>query len=426
MKLAAVKGFRDIQAGEVLARRAVLEASCKVLENYGFEELELPLLERVELFQRTVGDTSDIVEKEMYTFEDRDGSTLALRPEGTASLVRAYLAAGMARSQPEGRFYYRGPMFRRERPQKGRFRQFSQIGAEMLGRSDPAADAEAVTLVADICEAVGLREYSVELNSLGDDACRPAYRKALAAWGEARIDSLCEDCRSRLQRNPLRLLDCKVESCREAMQGAPMMVDSLCDDCERHHGRVKELLTESGVEVTANPRMVRGLDYYCRTAFEVTAAGLGSQDAVGGGGRYDGLAASLGGPDIAGVGFAFGLERMVLAAAGQEPGAPPVDIVVAPLEERALGVVLGLARRLRRAGKRVEVESPSRSLKAQMKRADRSGAACVLLVGEAELEAGKATLRDMVNKADHAQLIELDGDAEQVIKCIGEAVKGGA
>ncbi|MFQ5351530.1 MAG: histidine--tRNA ligase, partial [Candidatus Binatia bacterium] len=248
MKVTSVKGFRDVLPPEATRRRQLLRVSAALLEAYGFREMELPLLEKVELFRRSVGADSDIVEKEMYCFEDKDGSWLALRPEGTASLVRAYIESGMTRSHPEAKLYYLGPMFRRERPQKGRYRQFSQIGAECLGRNDAAADAETITLVADICEAAGMQDYRIEINSLGDSACRPAYRKALGAFARERVAKLCTDCRSRLERNPLRLLDCKSEACREAMADAPMMVDHLCDDCRMHHRRVLDLVSAQGLD----------------------------------------------------------------------------------------------------------------------------------------------------------------------------------
>ena len=316
MDVTTVKGFRDILPEASASRRSILETSRKVLESYGYGEIEIPLLERGELFARSVGATSDIVEKEMYAFEDRDGQTVALRPEGTASVVRAYLENGLVRSAPVSRLYYQGPMFRRERPQKGRYRQFTQIGAEFFGRDDAAADAETLCLVADICAAVGVRGATIEVNCLGDAACRPAYRERLTEFGRALGESLCADCRGRLDRNPLRILDCKNEGCQTATADAPVMMDHLCDPCRAHHDEVLELTDACGVELVAKPRMVRGLDYYVRTAFEITAAGLGSQDAVGGGGRYDGLVAALGGPPTAGIGFAFGVERLDLASEG--------------------------------------------------------------------------------------------------------------
>ncbi len=403
-----------------------MEAGRAVLESYGYGEIELPLLEKGELFSRSVGATSDIVEKEMYAFEDRDGTMVALRPEGTASVVRAYIEGGLTRAMPVARLYYTGPMFRRERPQKGRYRQFTQIGAEFLGRDDPSADAETICLVADICEAAGVSDARIDINSLGDEGCRPAYREALSAFGRERIESLCEDCKKRLERNPLRLLDCKVESCAKATADAPMMIDHLCASCRSHHERVLELLAAAGVKVESNPRMVRGLDYYCRTAFEIIGSGLGSQDAIGGGGRYDGLVAALGGPDLAGVGFAFGVERMEMAAtdAGEQTRSP--EMFIAPVDEVAAEPALVLARRLRRCGSRVELGSPLRRLRAQMKQADKAGARYVIILGADELAAGRATVRDMVNNSDHTALFALDDEADKIIETIGRVGESGA
>jgi histidyl-tRNA synthetase len=413
VKVPGIKGFRDVLPEEAALRRRLIERSRGVLESYGFAEIEIPLMERGELFARSVGSTSDIVEKEMYAFEDRDGALIALRPEGTASVVRAYLEAGLSRAMPIARLYYLGPMFRRERPQKGRFRQFTQIGAEFLGRDDPEADAETLCLVADICEAVELPGYRIEVNSLGDSECRPAYRKALVEFGRAKFDELCDDCKARLERNPLRLLDCKNEQCAEVTADAPMMIDHLCAPCKTHHGRVLELASGLGVELEHNPRMVRGLDYYCRTAFEVSAEGLGAQGAVGGGGRYDGLVAELGGPEQAGIGFAFGVERMQLASTDDEP-APGLDILVAPLAEEAAGVALSLARRLRRADWKVEVGASDKKLKAQLKRADKIGVRYAVLLGPDEVAAGRATVRNLAARSDHAGCFALDATAEEI------------
>lgn len=421
MAILSIKGFRDVLPAESARRRAMIDAARGVLESYGFGEMELPLLEKVELFKRSVGDTSDIVEKEMYAFEDRDGAVLALRPEGTASLVRAYLEAGLARAQPVARLWYSGPMFRRERPQRGRYRQFSQIGAEFLGREDAAVDAEALCLVADICAAVGVRGMRIQLNSLGDAACRPDYRQNLADFGRARLDRLCDDCRSRVDRNPLRLLDCKIESCQVAMEDAPLMVDHLCDGCRNHHAEVLRLLAAAGVAVEANPRMVRGLDYYVRTAFEITAEGQGAQDAIGGGGRYDGLVSILGGPDLPGIGFAFGLERLQMASGGQDEAAAGPLALIAPMGDAAGSAGLALARRLRQTGCRIDLESPHRRLKAQMKQADKIGARFVVILGDAELESGRATVRDLKAQKDHPSLFGLQDEAGAIIEALARA-----
>ena len=422
VRITSVKGFRDVLPEEAARRRRLLGEGVRVLESYGYEEIELPLVEKLELFQRSVGQTSDIVEKEMYAFEDRDGTTIALRPEGTAAVVRAYLEAGLARAMPVARLYYQGPMFRRERPQKGRFRQFTQIGAELLGRDDPEADAETVCLVADMCRAVGVKEARIEINSLGDGACRPAYREQLASFGRAHVRDLCEECAARLERNPLRLLDCKNERCRAVTADAPMMIDALCDACRSHHDRVLELLVAAGVDVAPNPRMVRGLDYYCRTAFEVIAAGLGSQDAVGGGGRYDGLVAALGGPDMGGIGFAFGIERLDMAAAAEAPRAVVLEFLIVPLGTDAAAPALALARRLRAARHAVEVGPSDRKLKAQMKRADKDGIRYVIVIGDDELASGRATVRDMIERVDRQQCFALDAAVAEIVESVERTV----
>ncbi|MGH7786069.1 MAG: histidine--tRNA ligase, partial [Candidatus Binatia bacterium] len=325
MKIPSVKGFHDVLPGES-ARWAGLEAQARaVFAQYNFHEIRLPIVERAELFRRSVGATSDIVEKEMYAFEDRDGTPLTLRPEGTASVVRAYVEHALHASEPVSKLFYFGPMFRRERPQKGRLRQFSQIGAELLGRDDPAADAEILLLLHDLLADFGIAGAEVQINTLGCHTCRPAYREALVAWGRAHLDALCDECRRRLETNPLRLLDCKSPGCLALRETAPRMVDHACADCREHFARVRALLAGQGVEPRLAPYMVRGLDYYCRTAFEIVAPGLGAQNAIGGGGRYDGLVKDLGGPEVAGVGFALGVERLAIvlanatAAAAERP-----------------------------------------------------------------------------------------------------------
>src|SRR5437867_4031837 len=334
--LAAVKGFRDVLPDESRRWRALEEAAERVFTCYGFGEIRLPVVERTELFARSLGETTDIVEKEMYSFADRDETGLTLRPEATAGVVRAYLESGLAQSDPSARLYYRGPMFRRERPQRGRYRQFYQIGAEVLGRDDPLADAELLVMLDRYLAAVGARAARLELNSVGDRVCRPVYRERLREFGRAHLAGLCPDCHRRVERNPLRMLDCKVESCREIMTRAPVAADSLCDGCRAHLAQVRALLEQERVAYVMNPRLVRGLDYYCRTAFEVVASGLGAQNAVGGGGRYDGLVAALGVPDVPGVGFALGLERLAMAAPAVEGGAPGPAAVILPLEAQAV------------------------------------------------------------------------------------------
>lgn len=392
MKINAVKGFRDVLPPETELWSRLEDEARRLFRAYGYCEIRIPLVERTELFSRAAGETSDIVEKQMYTFEDVDGASLTLRPEGTASVVRAYIENGVYGREPVSKLFYSGAMFRRERPQKGRFRQFYQIGAEVLGRDDPLVDAELLVMLADYFSALGLASAQIEINSLGDATCRPAYREELRRYAQARKAVLCADCNRRLDKNPLRILDCKED--RDNTKDAPVMIDHLCEACSEHFRAVRERLAGESVSVTVNPRMVRGLDYYCRTAFEIVAEGLGAQNAIGGGGRYDGLVASLGGPTIAGIGFALGVERLVLALRGAE-AASGFDLFIAPLGERAEARAFRLARDLRRSGLRLEIEPGRKSLKSHMRRAGKLGAAFVLIVGDDELARGTAVLRDM-------------------------------
>lgn len=423
MKIPSVKGFHDVLPGES-ARWSRLEAAARrIFAQYHFEEIRLPVVERAELFRRSVGETTDIVEKEMYAFTDRDGSDLTLRPEGTASAVRAYVEHAMHNADPVTKLYYFGPMFRRERPQRGRLRQFSQIGAELLGRDDAAADAEVLVLLADLLRAVGVESAETNVNTLGCNDCRPGFRAALVAWGESRRDELCADCQRRLQQNPLRLLDCKQAKCVAMRDQAPRMVEHACDACREHFERVLQLCAGEGVELRQQPYMVRGLDYYCRTAFEVVAGGLGAQNAIGGGGRYDGLVRSLGGPAVAGIGFALGIERLslVLEAQGEAAARPAPEFFIAPLGAAAEAVAFGLTHRLRRAGARVELEAGGRSLKSQMRRAGKLGVPYVIILGEDELAGGTMTVRDMRARADLRGVARLDADMDTLRAAIAAA-----
>jgi histidyl-tRNA synthetase len=407
MKITSIKGFADIFPGEVEIWQSVEATARRVFNSYNFSEIRIPILEKTELFSRSIGETTDIVEKEMYTFEDRDsrgGDTmettkLTLRPEGTAGVVRAYVEAEMYKIEPVRKLYYMGPMFRRERPQKGRMRQFHQIGAEALGRSDPYIDAEILLLLSDFFSAVALTEPSLQINSLGCSDCRPKYRELLLAFLKGRENLLCENCRRRIDRNPLRALDCKEPGCIEATKDAPSILDSLCAACREHFETVQRLLRQTGVGFTLNPRMVRGLDYYCRTTFEWTTTRLGSQSAVAAGGRYDGLVQELGGPAIPGVGFAMGVERLTMLLRLQEGAmAKGPELVVVWVGEKARDWAFPIVHRLRQKGIAVEMEGEARSLKSQMRRADKFKAVSVLIVGDDELANGRAVLRDMATK----------------------------
>lgn len=422
----AVKGFRDVLPAESRRWQALEETAAGLFTRYGFGEIRLPILERTELFARSLGETTDVVEKEMYTFVDRDETSVTLRPEATAGVVRAYLESGLAQSDPVVQLFYRGPMFRRERPQKGRYRQFSQIGAEVLGRDDPLADAELLVMLARLMDLVGARDVRLELSSVGDAACRPAYTAELRAWGRAHLDALCPDCHRRLERNPLRLFDCKVESCRRVIAGAPTIVDALCAACRNHLAEVRALLDAAGVAHVPNPRLVRGLDYYCRTAFELVAEGLGAQNAVGGGGRYDGLVAALGGPPVAGVGFALGLERLAMATdAPAADGDAPAALVL-PLERGGVAPALRLATRLRDEGLTIGLEPAGRSLKALLRTADKRRARLAIIVGEEELRQGRATVRDLVRHEDRRHALALEAPGPELARSVRAFLEAGA
>jgi histidyl-tRNA synthetase len=407
MRITSIKGFADILPGEVETWQLVEAQAREVFSAYNFAEIRIPILEKTELFSRSIGETTDIVEKEMYTFVDRDaraaenaeGTKLTLRPEGTAGVVRAYVEAEMYKVEPVRKLYYLGPMFRRERPQKGRMRQFHQIGAEALGRGDPYIDAEILLLLHDFFQALALTEPSLQINSLGCADCRPQYRARLLAFLKEREAALCGNCQRRIDRNPLRALDCKEPGCIEATQDAPSIVDHLCAACREHFEIVQRLLYQTRVEYSINPRMVRGLDYYCRTTFEWTTKRLGSQSAVAAGGRYDGLVQQLGGPPIPGVGFAMGVERLTMLLRLQErsdDGGPAVYF--AWIGAKARDWAFPVAHRLRRQGIGVEIEAESRSLKSQMRRADKLKARSVVILGDDEFAKGQAVLRDMISK----------------------------
>jgi histidyl-tRNA synthetase len=407
MKITSIKGFSDILPGEVELWQAVESTARQIFRTYDFAEIRIPILEKTELFSRSIGETTDIVEKEMYTFEDRDSRSvepaestkLTLRPEGTAGVVRAYIEAEMFKTEPVRKLYYMGPMFRRERPQKGRMRQFHQIGVEALGRGDPLIDAEVLLLLNDFFQALGLDEPTLQINSLGCSDCRPKYREVLLAFLRERQDELCGNCRRRIERNPLRALDCKEPGCIHATKGAPSILDWLCENCRNHFATVQRLLNTTGVSFTVNSRMVRGLDYYCRTTFEWTTALLGSQSAVAAGGRYDGLVQELGGPAVPGVGFALGVERLTMLLKMQERSAPSgPGVYIVWVGEKARDWAFPVVHRLRQQGLAVEMEGETRSLKSQMRRADKLKAGSVLIVGDDELDKGAVVLRDMASK----------------------------
>lgn len=399
VKIKALKGFKDILPGDVELWQYLEKMARSIFLRHNFDEIRLPILEQTDLFARSIGEATDIVEKEMYTFVDKK---MTMRPEATASLARAYIEHGLYVQKPVQRLFTIGPMFRHERPQKGRLRQFHQMNVEVLGSENPKVDAELMAMGQMLLYELGLT-VSLELNSLGCPACRPAYRKELVDYIEDRVDSLCSDCKRRVHTNPLRVLDCKVPSCREQIADAPSVQDHLCGECEIHLGGVQDGLQQLGVEYRLNKFMVRGLDYYCRTTFEFLTGDLGSQAAVAAGGRYDGLVELLGGPkNSPGIGFAMGMERLVLLMQQRQEGRQSrgVELFVAGIGEAASKKGFSLAHSLRQEKVSVAMDHEGRSLKSQMKQADKAAARFVLIIGETELESGKGILRNMETKKE--------------------------
>jgi histidyl-tRNA synthetase len=397
--------MNDLLPGELSGEMAPVETwqhvertARELFSRFGYGEIRTPTLEDTALFVRSVGEETDIVGKEMYTFEDKAGRSLSLRPEGTAPAARAYIEHAVSNQEPLTRWYYIGPMFRYERMKTGRYRQFFQIGAEAYGSKEPAQDVETMDMVVQLLEQLGLKDVSLNLNSLGDEACRPAYQQKLVEHLTAHREELCGDCQRRMERNPLRVLDCKNEKCQAIARAAPDILQFLCEACRKHFDEVKRKLDALGVRYVINPQMVRGLDYYTRTTFEFIAAhpALGTASTVGGGGRYDKLVKSLGGPDVPAVGFGLGLDRLtlLLREGGQQYSAPP-DVFIAVADEGSADEALKLASRLRREGLKVEFDTRGGSLKSQMKRADKTRARFTLVLGQAERESGKAQLKPM-------------------------------
>jgi len=386
--------MKDILPPETSRWQWVEQVAREVFELYGYQEMRLPILEKTELFARSIGTDTDIVAKEMYTFTDRHGDSLTLRPEATAQVVRACLENGLIKTAGVKKFYLLGPMFRYERPQKGRYRQFHQINCEALGSDAPELDAEVILMLLDFLERLGLKDLRLLINTLGCPECTVDFKAMLGQYLAAQ-EGWCPDCQRRRVANPLRVLDCKSQNCQGLLTGAPVMEDSLCEACAGHYSRVLSLLDRAGVAYEKNPRLVRGLDYYTRTAFEVTAKGLGAQDAVAGGGRYNGLARELGGPDLPSLGFAIGEERL-LEVLPQDMGPRGVPtIFLAALGDAARERAFSLVQELRAQGLAAALDYDGRSLKAQMSLADRLGAAFVVILGDQELAAGQAPVRRM-------------------------------
>ncbi len=417
MSIKAVRGFKDILPEESAKWHLVEEVAREVFRGFGLSEIRTPILEKTELFARGIGEQTDIVEKEMYTFEDRNGDMLTLRPEATAGIIRAYIEHKLHGRGGVCRLFTMGPMFRHERPQKGRLRQFHQINVEILGSHSPLADAEVMWLAWQVLQDLGIEGLRLEVNSLGCPQCRPAHRQDLLTFLENVSGELCPDCNRRRKRNPLRVFDCKNQGCRDALRLAPLIKHYMCPDCAGHLGQALDFLEGVGIPFVWNPYLVRGLDYYTRTTFEIVASGLGAQSTVAAGGRYDGLVKELGGPDVPGVGMAIGVERLMLLLE-DEVEQEPADLFIAALGRDAREEVVPWLKELRAGGFIVQMSYEDKGLKAQLKQADRLRSRYVLIVGEDELDEEVLKLRRMADGAQEE--IPLDEAVQRISEILGK------
>ncbi len=406
----SLRGMKDVGEPEIHLQLHIEKTIRNIYELSGFHEVRTPYLESTALFQRGVGDTTDIVEKEMYTFADRNGDSISLRPEGTASIVRATLENQWLQLSPHLKMYYVGPMFRHERPQKGRFRQHTQFGMEIFGVEGPWADVEIMATQNWVLESLGLsKDITLKISSLGDQNCRPAYRETLLRILRPKAIDLCADCQRRIEKNPLRVFDCKVETCRQIAKTLPSVLESLCEPCASHFESVKKGLKELNVSFEVDPKIVRGIDYYSRTSFEFVTSQIGAQGTVCGGGRYDQLIGQLGGPATPGVGCGMGLERLsLLLESRTQEFQPKADLFIAVPDETTKASAYALCHSLRRSGVRAEIDLVDRSMKAQFKKADRLGVPYCGILGGDELKNNKITLKNMVSgEQEEVSLTEL-------------------
>ncbi len=420
MKFKAPKGTNDILPARSGLWQQVEHTIRETAALYGYGEIRTPAFESVELFKRSVGEETDIVNKEMYTFSDRAGRVMALRPEGTAPVVRAYLQHRIGSVAPETRLFYLGPMFRYERPQKGRYRQFNQFGVEFLGSEFPEADVEVISLICTIYDRLGLSDTHLKLNSVGCPKCRPVYHDSLAAHLNEIAARLCADCASRAVKNPLRVFDCKNSGCREMLNDAPRIIEALCSGCSAHYHDVKSLLDTLAIPFIEDAGLVRGLDYYTRTAFEIIHGDLGAQDAVGGGGRYDGLVQEFGGPVVPAVGYAGGMERLIILLSQKiaefaKDTRAACYIATASPDDWAM--VLPVAHALRQAGIETITDNRRRSMKSQMKTAGKLGVRAVVILGLEECETGTCILRNMISKSQQTVRLE---DLHRLVRTVME------
>jgi len=403
-----IRGFRDILPEHIPLWQKVEKEAIFLFESFGFKEIRIPVLEKTELFARSIGEVTDIVEKEMYTFADRKGAKLTLRPEATASIVRSYIQHKMYATDPVRKFFMIGPMFRRERPQKGRYRQFYQIDAEVFGIESAFIDSQLIFLLNELFKRLGLTGLSAHINSLGCPDCRPSFQKALLNFIESKKDKLCENCIRRMDKNPLRILDCKGTGCKEALADAPATLDHLCNVCDDHFNTVKTTLEQQKVDFIVDKSLVRGLDYYTRTAWEIQTTSLGAQSAVAGGGRYDGLVKELGGPQTPAIGFAIGFDRLVevMEQVDKSPGTNPLNLFIISLGDKAMKKGYHWSCELNQLGVYTEMDYRGKSMKALMKRANKLGAQYVLIAGENELAEHAVILRNMNTKEQVSLAVE--------------------
>lgn len=394
----AIKGTKDVLPKDVHKNQYIEATALDIASKFGYKETRTPVFEHTELFQRGVGDTTDVVQKEMYTFDDKGGRSITLRPEGTAGAVRSYLENGLCNEALPQKVCYLTSCYRYEKPQAGRLREFHQFGVECFGSASPLADAEIIALAKSIFDTLGVKDLSLEINSIGCPTCRAEYHKALKEYFSSRKDELCDTCKSRLDRNPMRILDCKSPICHEIAEGAPVVIDYLCDECKEHFENVQKYLKAQNIEYTINPQIVRGLDYYTKTVFEFVSNSIGAQGTVCGGGRYDGLVEELGGQHTPSLGFAMGIERLMLLMEAQGcefPEAEKPDLFIVALGEKATLKAVEIAKDMREEGFSALLDLNQRSVRAQMKYADKLGAKFNVVIGDNEVEAKTAKLKNM-------------------------------
>ena len=409
----APRGTRDILPRDVIEWQMIERKIREICDRFGFEEIRTPIFEHTELFQRGIGENTDVVEKEMYTFEDRGGRSLTLRPENTASTLRAYLQNKLFAEKSLNKLFYIGSMFRYDRPQAGRMREFHQFGVESIGEMNPAVDAEVITLAWDFLTELGLTDLELRLNSVGCPKCRPQYKEVIQKYFRDKLPDLCHDCQSRFEKNPMRLLDCKIDS--DKFTDVPIITYYLCDECRNHFETLQKLLEAGGIKFKIDPKLVRGLDYYTKTAFEIRYSPLGAQSAVAGGGRYDGLVEELGGDSTPAVGFATGIERIILALEQQDlllEKLPSIDCFIIALGDLAQIPAFKLLMDLRRAKKSVAMDFAGRSMKAQMKQASKSGAKFAVILGEDEIRSNMVTFKNL--ETSDQELIPVEKILERI------------